>query len=272
MAITMELSKITFPNVYVREQVKKSHWQELGAVVALANGVKDWRELISSEKKFKKISWPFEPIVIAKLSSDEKEEIKEELEGEKKKETDKPVVPTYEIVDGVHRFTLLQQLKQVETEVIVKALPDASERFLEAFKSSSSHGLRLSKDERDQAIKTMVKKLKMKVEHVARETGLHKASISRIANSKQRKTTPHASKGKKRGAKGAKGESASKGFIDSPQAFIERMVIHVQMFKKNERKELEAMFAITKPNMKTMANLSEGLFEMSEFFEQHSKA
>ena len=265
MAQAMEIKKIGFPKVYVRDGVKPSQVEKLGELVAMANDVKSWKDLIPAKgKPAKKIHWPFAPMIVAKLSETERE-TPETKEGEEKKEA-----PVYEVVDGAHRLTLLEKLGQTETEVRIESLPDASDRFLEAFKSSSAHGLVLSKDERDSAIKTMVKKLGMKVEHVARETGLHKASISRIANSRQRKTTPHASKGKtKSQIKAAKaGKENGKGsanLADSPQAFIERLMIDAQEFKR-VKESIVALFAKNQPVVSKLNTLSNDLLSASLFF------
>lgn len=217
---SIKVNEITLPEHYVRDQVKSSHVNDLLDVVASANGVKDWKELIG-----KKIDWPFDPIDIGKNLAPKPEPAKK---GEKKPKGEKPKrwFP-FEIIDGAHRWTVAKRLRLKDIDATTRTIDNPADRFMHQYRTNVSHGLRLDKDTRDNAVRIMVNVYKMGVKEVAKEAGIAMSSVSRIANSKQRKTEPRkkAARNPKKGQIIGSQPSTGNGVADgmTVEGFLERL-------------------------------------------------
>lgn len=197
---TVKINQIAMPPHYLREKIKTVYVNELLTDLALINGVEDWHELIPAKGKKIKVEWPFPPIEVARnekqvLSPTEKGQKPSDVK--KKLKTTKKYFP-YELIDGIHRMTVARRIKMKELPATIKQITDPAERFLEQYKTNGGpRGLRLDKDDRDNAIRLMSKEFNISQKKLVEITGLDQTSISRIIAVKQRKEGPRKSSSKK---------------------------------------------------------------------------
>lgn len=206
----VKINTIAPPPHYVRGKISAKNIADLTDVavkshIHLFKDQKnpDWREL-----KGKKLTWPFsEPIEVAINKGGKKE-------GEK--------IKPYEIIDGMHRWTIWKRLKQVEIPIKPSMLVDPKQRFLKQYQTNISHGLRLDKDSRDNAIKIAHTIYKVSLTELTKETGLSRASVARILASKQRKVGPRKKSEPKdiKTAPSTQVEMSATNFIDRVQMLI----------------------------------------------------
>lgn len=217
----IKISDIQIPEVYLRKR-KPSH------VAYLLDVAKQ-----SSQ-------WPFDPIEVAGNGVSKITKIKPK-EGDKKGKT--RTIKPWELLDGGHRVAVAVKMGLKDIPAIEKNIKDPGLRFLEQFRANSSHGLKLDVPERNQAIWELVNRFHMKVTTVADATGLHKASVSRIATKKQGwlRGTPEGSKKMVRTHSGKSEETESttetneevaEGAIFSPSQFVDRLVVMVADYKR----------------------------------------
>lgn len=236
---TVKISEIAMPEHYLRAKVKTSYINELLTDLALINGVKDWHELIAAKEKKVKVEWPFPPIEVAR---NEKQVLPPAEKGEKRSDVKKKIKVSkkkyflYEMIDGSHRITVARRLKMKEILTTVKNIPNHADRFLEQYKSNGGpRGLRLDKDDRDNAIRILAKEYGLSQKVLVQETGLDQASISRIIAAKQRSMGARKSSKKKSDSddsgsaftqgSGATRSSAASEATMSVNGFIERLQI-----------------------------------------------
>lgn len=251
------VKEISLPDHYVRGAIRPSNVNDLMTVVINHNNAESAEELI----KKKEISWPFDAIEVVrnekavenekkfkafvdalKEHNKDKNKAKKIEEKDRREKTIKAVqkeldkikaelksfklesknVFPYEIIDGGHRWTVAKRLKISDIEAKIRDIPNHGERYLEQYKLNSAHGLRLDKDQRDNAIRTLVKEFKIPQNALIKETGLTTASISRIVADKQRTGLP-----KKKGGGRPRNNSqlgSSPPISDmSPEGFVDRL-------------------------------------------------
>lgn len=178
----IKISQIGLPAHYVRGKTSAANIKDLLDVVLKTNGETAPEKLIG-----KKLNWPFHsPIIVAKnpepkigksLGGDDKVKIKQWR--------------PYEIIDGFHRLKIWQKLKQKEIEAVVKDdIVNPFDRFLMQYQTNSSHGLRLDKDARDEAIRKAYKEFKIPITKLSKAFGMHTSSIDRIIKFRQRIDRP----------------------------------------------------------------------------------
>jgi hypothetical protein len=206
---TVKLKDIAMPPHYLRAKIKASYVGELLTDLCLINGVKDWHELLPKKEKtektdkdgkpiFKtitpKLDWPFPPIEVArneKLVLPTAEKGSKPSETKKKLKVSKKKYFPYELIDGVHRQAVARRLKMKEISATVKSITNPADRFLEQYKTNAGpRGIRLDKDDRDNAIRIMSRDFNVSQKKLVELTGLDQTSISRIIAAKQRKEGP----------------------------------------------------------------------------------
>jgi len=190
---SVKISEITLPEHYVRGQIKSKHVQDLLDVVATHNGVAAWSDLVGK----KTVQWPFPEIEIGKNLTPKPDKIKKE-KGDKTKAPKLKKWFPFELIDGAHRLTVAKRLKMKEIDAITRGIDNAGARYLHQYKTNVGHGLRLDKDARDNAIRTLAKVFSISQKELVKETGLDVSSVSRIINSRQRKEGPRSAPSKPR--------------------------------------------------------------------------
>ena len=183
----IKISDITLPEHYVRGTVKSKHVSDLLDVVATHNGVATWADLIGK----KTIQWPFPEIDIGKNLTPKPEKVAKKKGEKVTKPKGKKWFP-FELIDGAHRLAVAKRLKRKEIEAITRGIDDPGARYMHQYKTNVGHGLRLDKDARDNAIRTLAKVFNVSQKELVKETGLDVSSVSRIINARQRKEGPRA--------------------------------------------------------------------------------
>lgn len=273
---TVKINEITFPEHYVRGTVKSKHVQDLLDVVASHNGVGAWSDLIGK----KTIQWPFPEIEIGKNLTPKPDKAKK---GEKKGKNNKKWFP-FELIDGGHRLTVAKRLKLKEIDAITRNIDNPGARFLHQYKTNVGHGLRLDKDARDNAIRTLAKVFNVSQKELVKETGLDVSSVSRIINSRQRKdgprapATPRALPIPSTGADIDSTESSSRGNVNinegmTVEGFIDRLQGLTKEFKRLQAPLLAFLVANTpKSKLPKLAEFAGLVREISETFDDATKA
>lgn len=208
----LKIADIEIPKSYLRKP-KKTHVDYLYEI-AKQGGAPD--------------TWVLDDIEVAPNETPPK------VKGQKQK-TAKP----YELIDGGHRLKVAQRFKLDEIPGKVVNVKDPALRHLEGYKANSSHGLKLEIADRNQFIWDMVHTFNWPQDRIAKETGLHKSSVSRIADKKQ-------------GWKGYKPESMKRGkpklreqadhdAILSPPQFADHLEILLDDFPKQKSEIIAAL-------------------------------
>lgn len=236
--------------------VNGKNLNDLLDVVLKANGETDPKKL-----KGKKIAWPFHtPIIVAKNPEPPKGKklkgVKKEGKGKKEGKTWR----AYELIDGGHRLTLWQRLRQKDIEATVKTINDPSERYKEQFDTNSIHGFRLDKDHRDNYIRTQHNVFKRSLANLAKETGLDRSSIVRIMAEKQRKAGPR--------KKGELTKSTAHEAELSVEGFYARLMMLVSNYDRLQ-KELEGFLLanVTKAGRSKLGSIIAIIKRMAVSFE-----
>jgi len=158
------LTLLRTPEMYLRKRVRPEYVAKL---------VADAREVMQDGGKgpLKASMWPFPPLVVRE----------KEAAG---KEGEKPTT-VYEVIDGNNRTqaarTLYEgKLGDFSMPVRIVKLNDA-EAYAEQIKLNLANGMFLDRTLRDAGIRTLVKDMKMSVREVAKRTGVHYSTVSRIA-------------------------------------------------------------------------------------------
>ena len=193
---TVKMSSIMLPQRYVREKINSKNLTDLLDVVKKANQ-KHLTKDGNFPKDMKKVvlEWPFNaPVLLTKNAKPDSLGTKEAqaLKGEgvkatgKGKKKGKTFFP-YEIIDGVHRYTLWRRLKQKEIEARIITVESPEDRFLEQYKTNASHGLRIDREGRDNFIRVAHKEFNVSLTKLAKESGLDRSSIVRILQTREHK-------------------------------------------------------------------------------------
>ena len=234
----IKMSEIALPEHYVREKVVGKNLADLMDIIVKHNDglFQEQESREPSKLKDKKLKWPFDSsILVAKLKEPEPAKpLKDGEKAETKKKGKAKVWKKFEIIDGMHRFTLWRRLGQKEIEANVKVIDEPGERYLEQYRTNSNHGLRIDKDGRDNAVKVAHNVYKISLGSLVKETGLSRASVARICASKQRKEGPRKKAEKKTEA--AKKAGSSFASPDAPAlgmsvtGFVERLQLLLNEF------------------------------------------
>jgi hypothetical protein len=165
------LSEVKWPDVYVRGKkgMNEKHVTDLTLTLKDSDG-----------------KWPFPAIIVRPLKAPVA--VDPTVAG-------KPGKAKYELVDGWHRCMAAVEArwKSVPAEVI--PMTDA-EAALSQLVTNIAHGERLSQEQKYEYIAYLRNDLHIKVETIAKQTGMSIASVSRIATGKQH--VPKSKDGKKR--------------------------------------------------------------------------
>lgn len=203
----LKLSDIQVPKVYVRKR-KASHVEYLLEIAKAAQG------------------WPFDPVEVAPNAKPEASANKDKKKPAKKQ---KP----WELLDGQHRIKVAELLKLKEIPAKEKNIKDPGARFLEQYLTNMKHGLRLDPVERADAVRRMVKEFQLKAALVAKETGFHPSSISRILKGKQ--GIGYAPESMRREKKTANYDGAPQsGGIFTPAQFADHLAIMVSDYPRQK--------------------------------------
>lgn len=217
--------------------------------------------------KPKLITWPFPPIEITKVKPEAGTPLGTEAESGKtskgKKTKVKKSLP-YLLIDGHHRIAAAQILGMKEIEAEVKNITDPAEQFLAQYRANSTGPLQFSAVERAQAIWKMHNVFGIAQKDIVKETGLHKASISRIVAKKQgwgdyskRKNT-----GKKKTA------TDNRGALYTPPMLFDHLIIHTG---KDGYKKIKAAFLTYCAKEAPIKKLEELRDQISDLFDDIDK-
>jgi len=252
----IKMSEIALPEHYVREKVVGKNLADLMDIIVKHNDglFQEQESREPSKLKDKKLKWPFDSsILVAKLKEPEPAKpLKDGEKAETKKKGKAKVWKKFEIIDGMHRFTLWRRLGQKEIEANVKVIDEPGERYLEQYRTNSNHGLRIDKDGRDNAVKVAHNVYKISLGALVKETGLSRASVTRICASKQRKEGPRKKAEKKTEA--AKKAGSTFASPDAPAlgmsvtGFIERLQLLLNEFPNIADELTKHLIEIAKDN------------------------
>lgn len=181
----IKLSELKPPTWYIRRRLSQQNFEDL----------------LTVGKSSK--SWPFPDIEVVKLSAAELEKL-----SKSKKTKDF----RYEVIDGWTRTNVAEALKLPSISAKILNLTAPKARFIEQYTTNATHGLRLDKDERDEAIRHMGKEFKMKEAEIAKITGLSQQSISRVIHNRQRGSSAKATR-----------EAQRQAYADSPAEVFVRV-------------------------------------------------
>lgn len=159
--LLIETARIQVPPMYVRGQnTDPKNLAKLQNVVAEAfEGVAD------ADK-----GWPFrDPLIVRQIPKT-------------------PEGAEFQIVDGVHRFTVAVSNGWAKVPCVVKTYANEGEAFMDQLRLNMAHGLSISKEHRDAAIMMLVNVYKKPLADVVAVLGgaLSVSSVSRIAAGTQR--------------------------------------------------------------------------------------
>lgn len=239
----VKLDEIKRPKAYIRKRISKGYVAEL---VEIAKESKEW---------------PFPPVTLTRTARATKQT----------KKGGKPLRETtiIEVIDGNHRIETARELKYKTIPAEFKEFKTPADAYLYQYKSNVSHGLKLNKDLRDEAIRVLHFEHKVNQADLVKATGLTQASVSRILSKKQRTGAPRKkSKGGKE-TKKARVTTTDEAF--SPKAFLERIGYLVEEFEEHNEALAQWMAVSRQLNKEKAMELAQGLMALASNFDDMTK-